>query len=237
MSRTTDASRPNSSLQSSNPSGIVLSAVCVHRDCSTMRPGNVTPNSRSTSPGWWLGSVMMLIQYHRPPVRGVSMAFLSRLRARERIPELMDDPAIDPVEHRRALAALARVNRFTNSAGALWPAIRNLAHELRRTIRVLDVATGSGDVPTRLLVKATRAGVSLEVAGCDVSPIAIGEAERHPGARFFTHDAIGEPLPSGFDVVTCSLFLHHLGEDDAGALLANMAGAARHLVLVNDLSR
>ncbi len=34
------------------------------------------------------------------------MAFLSRLRTRERIPELMDDPAIDPTEHRRALAAL-----------------------------------------------------------------------------------------------------------------------------------
>jgi SAM-dependent methyltransferase len=165
------------------------------------------------------------------------MAFLSHIRVRERIPELMDDPAIDPAEHRRALAALARINRFTNSAGVLWPAIRNLARELGRTIRVLDVATGSGDVPTRLLAKAQHAGLSLEVAGCDLSPTAIAEAQRQRGTRFFTHDALREPLPTGFDVVTCSLFLHHLGEDDAIALLANMANAARHLVLVNDLAR
>jgi hypothetical protein len=37
--------------------------------------------------------------------------------------------------------------------------------------------------------------------------------------------------------VTCSLFLHHLSEDEAVALLANMATAARHLILVNDLAR
>jgi SAM-dependent methyltransferase len=165
------------------------------------------------------------------------MVFLSRLRTRERIPELMDDPGLDPAEHRRALAALARINRVTDSAGVLWPAIRNLARELGRTVRVLDVATGSGDVPTRLLAKAKHAGVPLEVAGCDISPTAIAEAERQGGVRFFVHDALRDPLPLGFDVVTCSLFLHHLGEDDAVALLANMSNAARHLVLVNDLAR
>src|SRR5206468_3142113 len=43
--------------------------------------------------------------------------------------------------------------------------------------------------------------------------------------------------PTGFDVVTCSLFLHHLSEDDAIALFANMENATRHLLLVNDLAR
>jgi len=38
-------------------------------------------------------------------------------------------------------------------------------------------------------------------------------------------------------VVTCSLFLHHLSEDDAVALLRRMADAAGALVLVNDLAR
>jgi SAM-dependent methyltransferase len=164
--------------------------------------------------------------------------FLSRLRTRERIPELMDDPAIDPDEHRRALAGLARLNRVSGSAGVLWPPIRNLASELKRTIRVLDVATGSGDVPAGLLAKAERAGVSVEVAGCDISPTAIEQASANcPRARYFVHDAIRDPLPTGFDVVACSLFLHHLGEDDAITLLANMRHAAGRLVLVNDLSR
>lgn len=166
------------------------------------------------------------------------MAFLSRLRTRERIPERMDDPALDPAEHRRALAALARINRLTNSAGVLWPVAPVLAREVGRPVRLLDVATGSGDVPARLLAKARRAGVGLEAAGCDVSPTAIAEARRaHPGIEFFVHDALHSKLPAGFDVVTCSLFLHHLGVEEAVGLLANMENAARHLVLVNDLDR
>ena len=166
------------------------------------------------------------------------MALLGRLRMRERTNERMDDPTLDPVEHRRALAALARINRVSNSAGVLWPVLPVLARELKRPVRLLDVATGSGDVPARLVAKARRAGIALEVAGCDISATAIDEARRtHPGIEFFVHDALHRQLPTGFDVVTCSLFLHHLGNDDAIALLTNMENAARHLILVNDLAR
>lgn len=160
------------------------------------------------------------------------------LAVRERVPELMDDPGIDPAEHRRALAGLARINRVTDSAGLLWPTIRALAAELRRPVRVLDVATGSGDVPRRLAERAKQAGVPLQVAGCDLSPTAIKEATSHESdVRFFVHDVLHERLPTGFDVVTCSLFLHHLEEADAIALFVQMEHAAGRLVLVNDLAR
>ena len=163
---------------------------------------------------------------------------LAGLRTRSRIPELMDDPALDPAEHRRALAGLVRLNRFSDSAGVLWPAIANLARELNRPVRVLDVATGSGDVPRKLLARATRANLALEVSACDISPTAIAEATCEPSpVRFFTHDVLRDRLPTGFDVVTCSLFLHHLSEDEAIALLANMENAADRMILVNDLSR
>jgi SAM-dependent methyltransferase len=166
------------------------------------------------------------------------MAFLSGLRNRERIPELMDDPVLNPVEHRRALAGLARINRFSGSVGVLWPAIGGLARKLGRPLRVLDIATGSGDVPAGLLAKANRARVTLEVSGCDVSPTAIATAAEHcPDGRFFVHDVICDPLPVGFDVVACSLFLHHLSTDDATLLLGRMRDAANRLVLVNDLTR
>ncbi|MCS6866235.1 MAG: methyltransferase domain-containing protein [Gemmataceae bacterium] len=159
------------------------------------------------------------------------------LRSRRRIAELMDDPALDPVEHRRALAGLARLNRFSNSAGVLWPEIAKLARCLQRPLRVLDVATGRGDIPRQLLTRASRAGLSLEVAACDLSPTAIAEATREPSPiRFFVHDAVRQPLPGGFDVVMCSLFVHHLEEMDAVRLLRNMA-AAGQWILVNDLVR
>jgi 2-polyprenyl-3-methyl-5-hydroxy-6-metoxy-1,4-benzoquinol methylase len=135
------------------------------------------------------------------------------------------------------LAALARLNRLSNSAGVLWPQIAKLARASRRPLRVLDVATGRGDVPRQLLTRATRAGFSLEMAACDLSPTAIAEATREPSPiRFFVQDALREPLPGGFDVVMCSLFVHHLEDTDAVRLLQNMAAAGRW-ILVNDLVR
>jgi 2-polyprenyl-3-methyl-5-hydroxy-6-metoxy-1,4-benzoquinol methylase len=103
---------------------------------------------------------------------------------------------------------------------------------------VLDVATGGGDVPAGLVARAAHDGVALKVAGCDLSSTAIDHATANcPAGTFFTHDAIHDDLPPGYDAVTCSLFLHHLVEADAVALLANMKRATTHLVLVNDLSR
>ena len=159
------------------------------------------------------------------------------LAHRDRQPELMDDPALDPAEHRRALAGLARINRWSGSAKLLWPPIRDLARQLNRPLCILDVATGSGDVPLSLLDRAKREGITLDITGCDLSPLAIDEARSRGGnATFRTLDVLNEPLPGGFDVVTCSLFLHHLDEPDVVTVLRAMA-AAGSLVLVSDLVR
>jgi len=161
------------------------------------------------------------------------------LRQRDLQPELMDDPALPADEHRRALAGLARLNAWSDSVGVLWPAVQKLAGELGRPVKVLDVATGSGDVPLGLW---KRAGAKLELSACDISGVALDAAEtrsRAAGAsvNYFRADALAEPLPTGFDIVVCSLFLHHLSDDDAVTLLARLAAATERLVLVNDLSR
>jgi hypothetical protein len=44
-------------------------------------------------------------------------------------------------------------------------------------------------------------------------------------------------LPGDYDVVICSLFMHHLDADDVVALLYKMRAAARRMVLVSDLAR
>lgn len=190
--------------------------------------------------------------------------FLAALRARDHRPELMDDPALPPSAHRRALAGLARINRWTNAAGLLWGPLKRLASELGRPLRVLDVATGSGDIPLSLARRADRAGLPMDFSGCDISPTAVAEATRaaesvllggtgfqagviwHTGLEagatrgrpeFFVHDALREPLPAGYDAVTCSLFVHHLDEPDAIRLFQTMKAATTRLVLVNDLAR
>jgi SAM-dependent methyltransferase len=164
------------------------------------------------------------------------------LRERRCRPEIMDEPGLDPARHHLALQGLARINFWSGSARILWPPLANLGRRLGRSVRVLDLATGAGDVPIRLWLKARRAGLPLEIEGRDVSPVAVDHARARSvqvGAevRFAVLDVLAEPLPAGFDAVTSSLFLHHLTPDQACDLLGKMAAATGRLVLVNDLSR
>jgi 2-polyprenyl-3-methyl-5-hydroxy-6-metoxy-1,4-benzoquinol methylase len=164
------------------------------------------------------------------------------LRQRSREPEVMDQPGLDAHQHRRALRGLQRINAFSDSAGILWPALSGLARQTAEPLRVLDIATGAGDVPLRLCKRARQAELEIQFAGCDQSPTALeyarSQAEhRQADITFFAWDALVGPLPDGYDVLTCSLFLHHLEEMQAVDLLRRMRQATRLLVLVNDLRR
>ncbi len=169
--------------------------------------------------------------------------FLLSLRERCVLPEIMDQPDLDTQEHGRALAGLARINAWSGSAQILWPALRDLARgKGNEGLRVLDVASGAGDVPIRLWKRTRRKGLAIQIDGCDRSPFAVAEANRRAAVagasvRFFAIDALAQPLPDHYDVITCSLFLHHLPGDQAISFLQNAAASAGRLVLVNDLAR
>lgn len=160
-----------------------------------------------------------------------------------RTPELMDQPGLEATAHSQALRGLGRINRVSSSASIVWPAIARLGRiRKNRMIRVLDIATGGGDVPIALAKRARRSGFELTIEGCDISPVAVSFAacaarEAGVDVRFFPLDALGEPLPEGFDILTCSLFLHHLDDDDAVKLLRRMSDSARSMIIVNDLLR
>ena len=62
-------------------------------------------------------------------------------------------------------------------------------------------------------------------------------ASRRSPVRFFTLDVLEDEIPSGYDFIITSLFLHHLDEPVAAALLARMARAAVRGILINDLLR
>ena len=161
---------------------------------------------------------------------------------RELRPEAMDDPALEPGRHRHALRGLSRLNALSGSSRILWPSIAKLARSEGRALRILDLASGAGDVPLGLWRRARRAGVELDIHGVDVSPRAVGFAREHAerlgaAVRFDVLDVLAEPLPEDCDVVLSSLFLHHVTEAEAVLLLAKMRHAARRVVLINDLLR
>jgi 2-polyprenyl-3-methyl-5-hydroxy-6-metoxy-1,4-benzoquinol methylase len=168
--------------------------------------------------------------------------WISDLRQRRRQPEIMDQPDLDRARHVEALRGLERINLLSGSDRILWRPIRALARELGRVLRILDIATGAGDVPIRLWRRGRRMGLPLQVTGCDISSQALDYAREHAARHCadvdFVHvDALADPIPAGYDVITCSLFLHHLDEAEAISLLRRMAQATTSMVLVNDLRR
>ncbi|MCA9148381.1 MAG: methyltransferase domain-containing protein [Planctomycetales bacterium] len=170
------------------------------------------------------------------------------LRVRDRQPELMDQPGLDPAKHLLALRGLRRINAWSRTVPAIWSRLLTELNAKRRDhdgqtlpLRVLDVACGGGDTVLALNQLAARSSHPIQVDGCDISSTAVQIAQRsaageQSSARFFVADALQNPLPDDYDVVMCSLFLHHLDEADAVSLLQRMM-AARRLVLVNDLRR
>jgi 2-polyprenyl-3-methyl-5-hydroxy-6-metoxy-1,4-benzoquinol methylase len=107
---------------------------------------------------------------------------------------------------------------------------------------VLDVACGGGDVPLALLRRLRSRGLSVEIDGCDVNPIAVEQATDRAkrlgvSATFFQLNVLEDALPDDYDIVMSSLFLHHLSGDEARDFLSNAAAAAKRLVLIHDLVR
>lgn len=155
--------------------------------------------------------------------------------------EWMDDPSLDARRHAEALRGLARLNRISRASRIIRGGLADLVKQAspQRPLRVLDLASGGGDVAIAI---ARHGGPRVRVRGCDISGRAVrraAAAARRAGAdvEFFVHDALRDALPGECDVVTCSLFLHHLQTEEARELLRRMADAAGRRVLVDDLHR
>ncbi|HEY7326145.1 MAG TPA: methyltransferase domain-containing protein [Gemmataceae bacterium] len=170
------------------------------------------------------------------------MRLLSSLAHRHREPEIQDEPDLDSELLRQALAGLESINSWSRSLYVLWPSIRALGRQMKRPLRVLDIATGAGDVPISLWHRAQREEIALEVEACDLNPRTVSYAqerarEKAADVHVFPLDVLHQEIPHSYDVVMCSLFLHHLSDEEAVPVLGRMAQAAEHMVLVNDLLR
>ena len=173
---------------------------------------------------------------------------------RVRDQELMDNPLLDSKEHVHALEGLARLNAVSGAARTVWRPIRRLYQQhfataggagyqpRPRAIRILDVACGSGDIALSLADIAANAGIEIRVDGCDISQVAVNNANERASrhgydCKFFQLDALRDGLPADYDVITNSLFMHHLSEEEAAGLLRKMCDATKALVVVHDLVR
>jgi len=158
--------------------------------------------------------------------------------------ERMDEPDQDPGELARSLADLRGVNRWLGGTRVILHHLgRLISRHPRPSYRILDVATGSGDIPLRVAAWARRKGIALEMVATDNHPTIVALAERHtaaePAVRVQAADALGLAFGDGeFDFALCSTALHHFDEmDDAIRVLRELNRVSSIGWIVNDLAR
>jgi flavin-dependent dehydrogenase/ubiquinone/menaquinone biosynthesis C-methylase UbiE len=163
------------------------------------------------------------------------------LRLRERRPqaELLDADDLPLEEIEKSLGDIRRVNRF-------WGGRRAARDTLLRSIAsagvpqsVLDLGSGSGDLPADLRKRARRLGIPLTVVSLDRQVAHLAASRRLFGAdRLVAADALAAPLAdASVDWVFSSQFFHHFSPDENVRVLREMARIARRGIFVLDLRR
>jgi 2-polyprenyl-3-methyl-5-hydroxy-6-metoxy-1,4-benzoquinol methylase len=152
----------------------------------------------------------------------------------------MDRPQPVTPELASDLRNLRKLNRYFGS-------YRLIEHFLRRWIkprsrmRILDLATGSGDIPRLIVDYARSVGATVTVDAVDQQPstleIARSLSRDYPEIEFLEGDVLSVGDSGGYDVVFCSLALHHFEEAAAVQLLRRCRDLSRQYVLVSDLRR
>jgi 2-polyprenyl-3-methyl-5-hydroxy-6-metoxy-1,4-benzoquinol methylase len=153
--------------------------------------------------------------------------------------ELMDDPALDAGTYRAVLHDLAEVNRTTF---AYRPTLDFLARAVgsRKTLRLLDVGFGDGDMLRQIARWAGRRGIAAQLTGIDLNPRSVAAAleASSPDApiRYLAGD-YAALAGEGFDCVISSLVAHHMSHEQLIAFLRFMDRESARGWFVNDLHR
>ena len=173
---------------------------------------------------------------------------MSLVPERRRGPELIDLPSenYSQSEYAGSLADIRTVNHFLGHNRIALKKFSALASgitsSVERPIRVLDVATGSADIPVALVKWARRQGINVLVTAVDINPLAIREAALFSRAYSELTVAVADgcslPFEDGsFDIVLCTKTLHHSSEEDTVRLLKEIGRVSAVGYIVMDLRR
>jgi len=154
--------------------------------------------------------------------------------------ELMDRPDPSTTELARALINLQKLNRRFGSH-------RIIRHFLNRwlkpgeTLTILDACTGFGDIPRLVVEWARKKGSKVKVLAVDMQPATLEIAQQRsalfPEISYVQADVRSFEPGESFDIVLCSLALHHFAWREAVEILERLSRLSHRAVLVSDLVR
>jgi ubiquinone/menaquinone biosynthesis C-methylase UbiE len=150
------------------------------------------------------------------------------------IPEILDSDACSPEDVAASLQDMGRINRWFGGVATTQALIQRVARATgKKQFSVLEVAAGFGEIPKIVRHRVARRGITLDLTFLD-------RARSHlPGdARSLVGNALALPVRDGaFDLVSCSLFAHHLSPAELAQFVNESLRVSQCAVLINDLVR
>ena len=155
----------------------------------------------------------------------------------------MDDDKVDADQLRRSLAFIRRVNRMLGYTRATISHLERFSQKWKpgETIRLIDFATGSADIPRTILKWADAKGFDVQIVAVDRHAATVQAARENVGdsrIRIIQADVLNLPFDQAeFDYALTGMFLHHLDDDDVVRVLATMSRVSRRGIIAADLLR
>jgi ubiquinone/menaquinone biosynthesis C-methylase UbiE len=157
--------------------------------------------------------------------------------------EIIDTGDHTAAEYAEALRELRLINRYIGEYHALKNTLlADIKHARLKEFSILDIGAGSGEL-LRLCAKFARENnckaklTGLEL-NADAAKEILAESKAFENITSVRGDALQLPFADGaFDFAMCSLFTHHLSDENIVKVLKEMRRVARRGIYVIDLHR
>ena len=172
------------------------------------------------------------------------MSFLVDTSHRSSEMEIMDDFTMEGALFRDTLDKLEIINRFLGGNSVTINGLKNLLknQSKNKTITIVDLGCGNGDILRDVAKFGRKNNYSFKLIGIDANLAAIEYAKElskeYSELSFKTIDILSEDFKKqSYDVVLCTLFLHHFKNEELISFLKTTTNKATIGVVVNDLHR
>ena len=172
------------------------------------------------------------------------MSFLVDTSHRSSEMEIMDDFTMEGALFRDTLDKLEIINRFLGGNSVTINGLKNLLknQSKNKTITIVDLGCGNGDILRDVAKFGRKNNYSFNLIGIDANLAAIEYAKElskeYSELSFKTIDILSEDFKKqSYDVVLCTLFLHHFKNEELISFLKTTTNKATIGVVVNDLHR
>ena len=172
------------------------------------------------------------------------MSFLVDTSHRSSEMEIMDDFTMEGVLFRDTLDKLEIINRFLGGNSVTINGLKKILKNQpkNKTITIVDLGCGNGDILRDISKFGRKNNYSFKLIGIDANLAATEYAKElskeYSELSFKTMDILSEDFKKqSYDVVLCTLFLHHFKNEELISFLKTTTDKATIGVVVNDLHR